>query len=173
MERAIRLDGLAAEFKKHFDSSDGKDPALFFKDFAIAHNETVSDDEAFGAVYGNLTFVEVALCKQLRELITNKSEVLYDEYGNECMAMPVTDVMRAALEDPEFILLAGHIRSLRNECVNGVDGAKGTMMYLSFPVPEKSASINLETGVKTLSWYVKKHDLKIGNGSSEQSETHS
>lgn len=147
------LDQLAEEFKAtegvvYFEPRGDTDSATKFKEFVLTHGYEIDRDTAQAIIGGYMTAGEMELRKHLRTMINDKSQVLFDKHGNECTVMPATDVMRAVLEDPEFILLAGHIRSLRNERVNGADGAKSTTMYVSFPVPEKSASINLETGVR-------------------------
>lgn len=148
------LDQLAEEFKTteeviHFEPRGDTDSAVKFKEFVSARGYDIDRDTAQAIIGGYMTAGEMELRKQLRIMINQKSQVLFDQHGNECTAMPATDVMRAVLEDPEFILLAGHVRSLQNERVHGIGSVKSTTMFLSFPVIEKSASINLETGVVT------------------------
>jgi hypothetical protein len=146
------LDQLAEEFKSteeviHFEPRSDTDSAVKFKEVVAAHGHEIDRDTAQAIIGGYMTAGEMELRKQLRTMINNKSQVLFDKHGNECTALPATDVMRAVLEDPEFILLSGHIRSMMHERTwDRIKDNIGTTFMMQFPVPEKSNSINLGSG---------------------------
>jgi hypothetical protein len=142
------LDQLAKEFKAteeviYFEPRGDTDSAVKFKEFVVTHGHKIDRDTAQAIISGYMTAAEMELRKQLRMMINNKSQILFDKHGNECTALPATDVMRAVLEDQEFLLLVGHIRSMIHERTSWIE----KMIFTSDDEYFMSAGKRLSTAI--------------------------